>query len=353
MADPRSILVIRTGAIGDIVMASGVITALRSRYPGARIVWLLDEINADLLRHNPRLDHVYVWPRRAWRQLLKQRRYLQWWSEVAALVRALRRERFDLVLELQGLLKGAVWAGLSSGRRRIGVGSREGTWLWMHEVIPRDNSISPMMSKEYRQLMERLGCRPEDFRYDLVYAEADRLAMQEKLGALGVTGHYAVLCPFTTRPQKHWLEAEWIDLALRLIMQRGLRVLIAGGPGEAAEAQRWAELIGEGACALAGQTSLSMCAALIDAAALTIGVDTGLTHMASALGRPVVAIFGSTLPYTETGSPWTRVLYSGLPCVPCERHPVCDGAYSCMREHTAASVMAAASALLDDYGKNP
>lgn len=349
MVAPRNILMIRTGAIGDIVMASGLIPALRSRYPEARLVWLLDEVNVDLLRHNPRLDHIYVWPRKAWRRLLRQRRYRQLWHEVSTLVRQLRAERFDLVLELQGLLKGAIWARLSSGRRRIGLGSREGTWIWMHHVIPRDNTVSPMMSKEYRQLAEWLGCQPDDFHYDLVYAETDRLAVREKLAAKQIVGDYAVLCPFTTRPQKHWLEAEWWLLAKRLIKELGLNVLITGGAGEAAEAERWVHAIGPGAHHLAGQTTLSMCAALIDDAALTVGVDTGLTHMASALGRPAIVIFGSTLPYTETGSPWTRVIHSKLPCVPCERHPICDGAYDCMKEHSAASVMAVARELLTSH----
>jgi heptosyltransferase-1 len=346
-APPARILVIRLSAIGDVIMASGLIPALRGAYPGARIGWLTEESNAGLLRHNPRLDRLHLWPRRRWRELRRTGRYRQFLREAFELVRALRAERYDLVLDLQGLLKSGIWAGLSGGRRRIGLGSREGSQLLMTEVVNRQ-ADSLRIGKEYRKLAEFLGASPAAFQLDIAVSGEDRIHATELLRASGVPNDYVAIAPFTTRPQKHWFDECWAELAAGLAAARGWPAVMLGGPADRERAGTIGALAEGRIVDLAGRTTLGQSAALIERARLLIGVDTGLTHLGIALKVPTLALFGSTRPYLDTGRPNARVLYEPLDCSPCRRRPTCGGTFDCMRRHTAESVLKAVTELLGE-----
>ncbi|SMF93592.1 heptosyltransferase-1 [Methylomagnum ishizawai] len=341
---PRSILIVRLSAIGDVILASGLIPALRLAYPDARLAWLTDAPQADLLRHNPRLDQLHLWPRRRWRELRQNGEYRQLLREVAGLVRELRAERYDWVLDLQGLLKSGVWAYAAGGQRRIGLGSREGSGLLMTEVLDR-NVASPLIGKEYRKLAGFLGA--DNFALDIAVSAADRAEAAAIKADAGITGAYAVIAPFTTRPQKHWFDERWAELAQKIQAERGWPVLMLGGPADRAHAAALRALAGDALTDLVGQTSLGLCAALIENARGLVGVDTGLTHLGIALKTPTLALFGSTRPYLDTGSPTARVLYQALDCSPCRRRPTCGGTYDCMRLHSPAAVLAALAPLLE------
>jgi heptosyltransferase-1 len=348
-APPRRILIIRLSAIGDVIMASALIPALKEAYPGVHLAWLTEESSAGLLRNNPRLDQVIVWPRRRWRQLARERRYLSLWREFRDLARTLRQPRFDWVLDIHGLLKSGVWAFLSGAPTRIGLGSREGSQWLMTQTLARDsgNADDLRISSEYLKLARALGLQPARFDMDIVASASEQAEARALLQAHGVVGPFAVACPFTTRPQKHWFGERWAELATRLRGQTGLAVVMLGGPGDTASAAAIAAQA-PGVANLVGQTSLGVCAALIGQAKLLVGVDTGLTHLGIAMRTPTVALFGSTCPYLDPGYAQARVLYEPLECSPCHRRPRCGGEFTCMKQHTADKVLACAAALLDE-----
>ena len=363
----QRILVIRLSALGDVVMASGLIPALRAVWPQAHISWLIEPAAAPLLAHNPRLDEVIVWPRGEWQQLWRERQFIELWQRFRALRATLRERRFDLVLDAQGLLKSGLWSWLSGAPRRLSLIGREGSHrLATERVVPPAHAGTRLIGAEYRHLAKHLGAPAEAFKLDLAVGDEARRKVRDKLAgaelraaarehsalaamlaassepgpvaspAAASPARYVVLCAFTTRPQKHWFEDRWQALAQRFL-ESGLRPVLLGGPGDREAAERITASV-PGLVNLAGVLPLDESVAAIADAAVLIGVDTGLTHMAVALGVPSVALFGSTRPYLATGSARSVVLYENLPCAPCRRHPTCGGRFDCMRAFEAERV---------------
>jgi heptosyltransferase-1 len=265
-------------------------------------------------------------------------------SEFRRFRRELRARNFDLAIDLQGLLKSAIWAWCSGARERVGLDSKEGSTVLMTRVL-KEPSGDKRIGSEYRYLAKALGLEGE-FRMAVALTDADRRFARDFVERERVANGYAVICPFTTRPQKHWIESYWPELAHRLREQLGIGTVMLGGPGDRDAAARLREASGGAIIDAAGRTRLREAAALIEGARLLVGVDTGLTHMGTAFEIPTIAIFGSTCPYLRTDSPRTVVLYKNLECSPCKRDPTCGGAYTCMRLVTVDEVMTEARRLL-------
>lgn len=344
----HNILIVRTSAMGDIVMSSPLAEGLRRTYPRARICWLAEPQVGDLLTHNPSLDRVIVWPKAAWKKLIRSGRLLQLAREMGRFIAMLRAERFTMALDAQGLLRTRLLARASGAKRRIGFKSREPGWFLMTEMVAKGGKPRQMGS-EYLHLLETLGCDSAGLAPRVHLSQQTREESAAALGKAGVAGAYAVCAPFTTRPQKHWVDRHWIELARGIRERLGMEPVWLGGPSDADRAARLAQE--GGGVALAGKTSLAVSAAIIEGAALVVGVDTGLVHLGTAFRVPTVALFGATRPYLETPSPVTTVLYHPFPCSPCRRSPTCDGRFPCMADISADEALAAAATLLRDGGR--
>lgn len=348
----NTILIIRSSAMGDIVMASPLVRGLKSAHPQARLLWLAEPQFAGLLRDNPNVDGVLLFEKGKWNTLFKQGKILALLREVLALRRAMRSEAIDLVFDVQGLLRSRFLAWLSGAKTRIGFLSKEPGRFFMTRVVEKGGN-SRMMGSEYCHLLEVLGidaggCRPE-----LFVSAADENAALEKLRDSGAGTRYVAFAPFTTRPQKHWLDGRWGELAAAAGEQLGIKAVILGGAADRERADAIAAASPGCMVNMAGQLSLMQSAAVIKHAALLVGVDTGLTHMGTAFMRPTVALFGSTRPYLATANPLTRVLYHPFPCSPCRRSPTCSGEFPCMADITIAEVMETAAQLLESAGGAP
>lgn len=341
----RRILLVRTSAIGDIVFASPLIASFRRAYPGARIAWLLQPEFRPLLAHHPDLDEVIEWPAGEWRRLVQGRRLVELGRAVRGFQRELRARRFDLAVDLQGLLKSGLLTRLSGAGERIGLGSREGSRWLMSRVLPRGGDAARIGS-EYLFLAQALGLPIGDFSMAVHPGATDRRFAAELISRHGLGAGYAVICPFTTRPQKHWLEARWAALAQRIRGELGLRVAVLGSPADRGAAERIRGLAGDSLVDLVGLTSLLGAAAMIERSALVVAVDTGLGHMGIAFARPTLLLFGSTCPYRETGRGNARVLYHPLACSPCKRRPTCGGTFDCMRAIAVDEVLGSARSVM-------
>jgi heptosyltransferase-1 len=343
--DVRRILIIRTSAIGDIVFASPMAAALRRTYPHAHIAWLVESGLEQLIANDPAIDQILSWPRAQWSALRRARRYADLLGGIKAFRNILRANRFDVALDLQGLLKSALLARLSGAPKRIGLGSREGSAMLMTRVIERGGPVE-RISSEYLHFAQQLGLDADEFMPRLFSGEPFEQRAAALLRAQGIESNgYAVFAPFTTRPQKHWFADSWQELAGSISARLGLAPVVLGGSGDREAAKRLVNGAVE-AVDLAGQTSLGEAAAIIRGAALIVGVDTGLTHMGIGFDRPTVALFGSTRPYLAGLPRNAEVIWLGMNCSPCRRHPTCNGAFTCLRDIRPERVMASIERVL-------
>lgn len=332
---PNRILIVRISALGDMVFCTSLLEGLRRAYPQAYIAWLAQPGLSGVLDGDPRLNELLRLPSGA----------LDSTAGLRATLKLLRAERrYDWVIDAQGLFKTRMLARMVRARRRIGFVSKEPGGFLMDHLVPKGGD-QWQISSEYRFLAQELtGTDPGAPR--LIPSRRSRERAESILLNTGLPGGFIALCPFTTRPQKHWVESYWGELAHRL-HDAGLgRCALFGGPDDREAAQRIMAQMPPDTMDLVGATRVSDLPALLDLSRLVIGVDTGLTHIGSAVRRPVIALFGSTCPYTRGTESPLKVLYHSLPCAPCKRNPTCGGVFMCMRDLTPDRVAAAAVEML-------
>ncbi len=276
-------LIVRLGALGDVVHAIPVAAALRRAFPSARIDWLVSA------KHRAILDLVPVIDRR----LVI--------NDLLADVRELRKSRYDAAIDLQGLIKSAVLARSSGAARVIGFRSRYARErlarvFYTDTYDPgRGGMYDPRETRHIVEinlgLLELLGVpvAPPEFPIDPVDSEAARWAGEQ------TGGRYALLNPGAAWPNKRWPPARLAEVAVNLRERHGLTSVVLWGPGEDALA---AEVVDSaaGAAVLSPRTTVADIVALARGAALMVSGDTGPTHIAAALGTPIVGIYGPTRP---------------------------------------------------------
>jgi ADP-heptose:LPS heptosyltransferase len=385
------ILLIKPSALGDVLHTLPVLVKLRARYPAARIDWLITPENAELVRYHPAISNVVLFARRdltLFPPSLPGKgargigRLLAAGAGLLRLVSALRAAQYEMVIDLHGQFRSALFA-LASGapvrigfdrprrtgetaNRRIGEsairqplirrfavspiprfgvrwrhgwrGSREGSWLAYTHRIPIP-TLDVHAVDRYLWLGPLLGFDnlPADLRvYWPPEAEEKADALRHQYGLRS----FAVLAPGTVWQTKHWHQEGFAAVG-RFLMQQGLNVVLVGGLRERPKCQAIAAAC-PGACDLSGQTKLSDLAALMNRSVITVTNDSGSMHLAVALGRPVVSVFGPTNP-TWVG-PYRRpeaVVRADLPCSPCyfRKLSQCPYDHACMKQVSAEEVI--------------
>lgn len=334
---PHRILIVRLSALGDLVFCTSLLAGLRGAYPDAHIAWLAAPPLGGLLEDDPRLDQIITLPPGALHGLAGLR-------ATRALLQA--EPAFDWVIDAQGLFKSRLLARMVTGRWRVGFASKEPGGFTMHALVAKGGEAL-QIAHEYRHLARELTAGADPGPPRLLPSARARERANAILQEAGLAAGFIALCPFTTRPQKHWREPYWGELAQRLRTLGLGPCVLFGGPDDMDAARRILQAMPAGMVSLVGRTRIADLAAVIERAQLVIGVDTGLTHIGSAVQRPTIGLWGSTRPYTHGTEAALKILYQDLPCAPCKRRPSCGGAYTCMRDLTPERVAAEASRLLD------
>jgi lipopolysaccharide heptosyltransferase I len=330
--DPGRILIIKPSAIGDIVHALPVLSLLRRRWPGAKVSWLVTPVCADLLRGQPQIDELIIFERKRFGAGWRSPRAL---GELLGFLRSLREPRFDLVLDMQGLFRSG-WMSLAT-RSPVRVGfsnAREFGWLfYTHRV---HNDLREHAVSRYLDMAEAIGCGREPVEFVLPTDEADRTAVAGMIGESAAGLPYAVLAPGANWATKRWPVENFASLVNPMRQEFGLNCVVAGGPGDR---ERAAKI--PGAIDLTGRTTLRQLVALLAGAAVVVGNDSGPSHIAAALGRPLVTLYGPTSP-VATG-PWGKmdgVVTFGVPCQPCYSRRCRVRHHGCMRNIGVEAVLA-------------
>ena len=273
------ILLIKTSSLGDVVHQMPALTEARRRQPDAHFVWVVEEAFAPLVRLHPAVGEVIPVATRRWR-----RRPLDasTWREFAAFRRSVRARPFDQIIDTQGLVRSALIARLARGRRHgydaDSIRERPAAWFYnVHHAVARD-----LHAIVRNRMLTGLA---------LGYAPDGAIDFGLSRSSVAPTHGeaYGILFHATARPEKEWPEESWIALG-RELTARGTKLVLPWGT--AAEHARSTRI----AAALANAEApdrqpLDRMARLIAGASFVIGVDTGLLHLAAALGVPLIAIF--------------------------------------------------------------
>ena len=343
----RRLLVIRLGAVGDVVRTLPAATRLRAAYPRAHLAWLVEPAAASMLEAQPWIDEVIVFPRDALRESLLHLRSFRFARALVAFVRRLRAARFDLVVDFHAILKSGMLARASGAPLLAGYArpyAREFAWL----LVNARARLAPARASRFERnlgLVRFLGvdAAPAAAPLAIPAATAARAAHVLGPGPAPVAIHPG---SSAATPHKRYTGEGYAAIARALREREGLHSIVTyGGGEERAFAERIAAA-SRGAARLAPPTpSLIDLAALFARSRLYVGGDTGPLHVASLVGTPVVQILGPTDALENTpwpGTPWRSVRVP-LACSPCRRG--CDAA-TCMRVIPPEAVIAEACALL-------
>jgi lipopolysaccharide heptosyltransferase I len=277
------ILFIKTSSLGDVIHHMPAVTEAHKARPDARFAWLVEEVLAPLVRLHPAVAEVIPVAWRRWRKLLYAPATF---TEIASSLRAIRARHYDEIVDSQGLLRSAVIARMAHGRRhgydRASI--REPLATAFYDVRYRVSRDLHAVTRNRTLSGLALGYTPQgapDFGLDRA--------------RFGVAGErYAVLLHATARASKQWPEENWIALG-RALAVRGLDLVLPWGTAdEQARSKRIAAALPR--ARVPERRPLDEVARLIAGAEFVIGVDTGLLHLAAALGVPLVAIFSGSKP---------------------------------------------------------
>ena len=284
------ILIVKLGAIGDIVHTLPALAALRRGLPDAHIAWAVERGGgAKLLQGNPALNDVIEFDLRGWRKALWRPAT---WSAIKQVVERLHAGQFDLTLDFQGLLKSAFVASRARPRVRVGFANDalrepQAARFYDRQVVVDD---SGHIIQKNLQLAASLGCDVSGA-YEFPIGLSDEV--KRKAEQLNDELPFALLNPGGGWPTKLWDTAGFAAVADRLWEAYGLRSLVTYGPGEEALAQEIVTQAKSGKAEMYGAT-LKELWAVARYAKLFVGGDTGPMHIAAAAGAPIVAVFGPT-----------------------------------------------------------
>jgi lipopolysaccharide heptosyltransferase II len=349
-----NILLIRLRLIGDVVFTTPVIRALKRRFPDARLSYLVEREAAPVVAGNPHLDEVIVVPRtRGARRVLDD----------LHLGLALRRRRFDIVIDMHGGPRSGLLTLATGAPQRIGYQVTGRSWIYTR-AVERARELRPRHSVINQwDLLDAVdgwnGEAPDPAR-DAVAMAPDAAAerrVNQRLAAAGVeTRHELIVIHVSAgNPFRRWPEPAFTDLVTTLAAaSERRRLILSSGPSDREAAARIASAarraLGRERSARVvdfGDFDLAELRALVTRSRLFVGGDSGPLHVAATTATAIVGIYGPTLParsapWRERAIPTESIEIIGLPCRPCEQRVCAPGDFRCLTTVKPAEVIAAA-----------
>lgn len=283
---PR-LLIVKTSSLGDVVHNLPVLADIRAHYPGMRFDWVVEESFAEIPALHPAVSAVIPVALRRWR---KSPFSGITWREIAAFRQRLQQQRYDFVLDTQGLLKSALIArcadGIHHGQDRAS--AREPLAAMFYDIRHHVPRCQHAVLRNRQLAALALG-------YPLPQSPPDYgIRAPQAASSMALPGSYMVCLHATSRDSKLWPEAHWIALGRQLAAEGIALLLPWGNDKEQQRAQTIAAQVPQ--AVVLPRLRLAQLAAILAGARAAVGVDTGLVHLAAALGIPTVAIYTDTAP---------------------------------------------------------
>ncbi len=338
----RRILIVRTDRIGDVLLSTPVIKALRYNYPDAYIAMMVSPYAKDIVEGNPYLDKVIIYD--------KDGKHKSWQRSVK-FARNLKKKKFDLAIVLHPTNRVHLVTFFAGIPRRIGYNLKLGFLLT--DRIKHAKQLGQKHELEYNlDLVRHLGIPAEDKTLFMpLKLESEKWAKELfKEEGLKETDKLLAIHPGASCPSKVWPNERFAQVADRLAEKYGFKILVVSGPKDIALAQNVLGHLRYPAVNLAGKTSVSQLASILKRCSLFISNDSGPVHVASAVGTPVISIFGRNQPglsprrWGPTGKN-DRVLHQEVGCIECLAHN-CQKQLTCLKAITAADVLKTADEIL-------
>ena len=289
---PKNLLIIKPSSLGDIIHALPTLSALRSIFPQARISWLVKSEWAEVLEGHPDLSEV----------IAVDFRLRSWWQ----IITRVRERAFDCVVDLQGLFRSGLIAGLSGAPVRVGFArAREGSpWFYTHRVQLQETGNKPWRLLDVHAVDRNLeiakffGAFTETPQFRLPRLEDDRAAIDRLFAEEGAESHdrLVAMAPVSRQAIKNWPVERFIEVATSLARQENVKIVLVGSSRDHATGQRFAGALGPALVNLVGKTRIRQLSLVFDKVRLFIANDSGPVHVAAACRVPVIACFGPTNP---------------------------------------------------------
>jgi lipopolysaccharide heptosyltransferase II len=315
----RNILVIRLSSIGDVILTTPVLEALRTRYPDARISYLVMDAFKDAIEGNPNIDRLIVFPKKKFEGI----------SGLIRFSRRLNKNHFDLIIDLHAKLRSTVIAALIKGR----VLRYKKRSLWKSLAVPLHLAryhVDDSIVRNYFKPLEKLN----------VYFTREKLSFHFTTADMDRVKHYRdfiVFAPGAAVNTKQWPAENYAELG-RMLQEK---IILIGAREDFDGFEVIRSKIGNSCKNLAGQLSLKESGALISLSRYVVTNDSGPFHIARGLSKKVFVIFGPTDPKMFDYDPNTLLIYAAAPCAPCSLHgdKACPkGHFECMRSLTPEKV---------------
>ncbi|OGX44074.1 MAG: lipopolysaccharide heptosyltransferase II [Omnitrophica WOR_2 bacterium RIFCSPLOWO2_12_FULL_51_8] len=345
----KRILIVRTDRIGDVLLSTPVINALREAYPSAYIAMMVSPQGKDIVDGNPYLDEAIIYDKEG-----KHRGWARSWK----FAQNLKKKRFELALVLHPTNRVHLVTFLAAIPRRVGYDRKMGFLLT--ERLEHKKQLGQKHELEYSlDLVRHLGIEPQDKAIFMPLRKEAEIWAAEFLRQQGVKDSDKLLLihPGASCPSKIWPPERFAQAADRLAQDYGLRVVIVAGPKDIALAKQAQEKMHQPAINLAGKTSLGQLAGLLKRCRIFICNDSGPMHIAAALEVPVIAIFGraqdglSPRRWGPLGKQ-SFVLHKDVGCIECLAHN-CVKQFTCLQAITVNDIVKAAASILVHLGDTP
>jgi len=308
-------LIIKLSSLGDIIHTLPALETLRRKYPFARIDWLVEERFYDFLKENPLIDKIYLL---RFRSPVRKNK----WRIFFKTIKLIKAKRYDVAIDFQGLIKSSFFTFLSGAKYRIGFMEsdlRERQAKYFYNVVPTQSFEGGHIISKNLSLLSMIDIYENEACSGRIFLqENDEKEIKEELKKRGIEKYY-IVHPWAGWKSKQWDTNNYVELIKKVYQEYKIKAIITWAPHEYIIAKEFLNNCGEAAL-LSFTTSINKMIALIKNSLLVIGGDTGPIHIADALQKPLLALYGPTDP-NRTGPINSKAvsIYHKIECSNCKK----------------------------------